>query len=205
MAGSRPPNTRSGVTTGGISWDYDASFRVTAEHVNAANTITFGYDADDLLTSAGALAYTRRADDGRTLTATLGSAVTSFTYSHFGEIATEDTRHGGTLLHGGTYTRDNGGRLTEHAETIGGTTITDAYGYDLAGRLTSVTRGGAAIASYTYDANGNRTSVTTSAGTVAATYDDQDRILTFGDRTYTHTPHGDVRSWRFQRHHHPDV
>ena len=114
--GLQTAETASGFTTGGVSWDYDASFRVTAEHVNAANTITFGYDDDGLLTSAGALAYTRRADDGLPLTATLGSAVTSFTYSHFGELATEDTRHGGTLLHGGIYTRDNGGRLTEHAK-----------------------------------------------------------------------------------------
>ena len=55
-----------------------------------------------------------------------------------------------------------------------------------------LTRGGALLASYTYDANGNRTSVTTSGGTIAATYDDQDRILTFGDRAYTHTAHGEV-------------
>jgi RHS repeat-associated protein len=61
--------------------------------------------------------------------------------------------------------------------------------------LTTVTRDGAPLATYTYDANGNRTSVTTSAGTVVATYDNQDRILTFGDRTYTHTPHGEVQSW----------
>jgi RHS repeat-associated protein len=66
---------------------------------------------------------------------------------------------------------------------------------DLAGRLTTVTRDGAPLATYTYDANGNRTSVTTSAGTVVATYDNQDRLLTFGDRTYTHTAHGEVQSW----------
>lgn len=51
------------------------------------------------------------------------------------------------------------------------------------------------LAAHTYDANGNRTSITTGAGTIAATYDDQDRILTFGARNYTHTPHGEVRSW----------
>jgi RHS repeat-associated protein len=112
-----------------------------------------------------------------------------------GELASEHSQHGGTPLYGATYTRDDGGRLADRAETIGGTTTTDSYGYDLAGRLTTVTRDGAPLATYAYDANGNRTSVTTSAGTVVATYDNQDRILTFGDRTYTHTPHGEVSSW----------
>ena len=48
---------------------------------------------------------------------------------------------------------------------------------------------------YGYDPNGNRNSVTTAGGTIAATFDAQDRIQTFGTRTYTHTPHGDVQGW----------
>ena len=78
---------------------------------------------------------------------------------------------------------------------INGVTTTDQFGYDLAARLATVTRGGSLVASYIYDANGNRTGVTTPAGTVTATYDSQDRILTSGSRTYTHTAHGDVASW----------
>jgi YD repeat-containing protein len=74
-------------------------------------------------------------------------------------------------------------------------TAVDAYTYDLAGRLQTVSRDANLLASYGYDPNGNRTSVTTASGTVAATYDAQDRIVTFGDRTYTHTAHGEVQSW----------
>jgi YD repeat-containing protein len=74
-------------------------------------------------------------------------------------------------------------------------TTTDAYGYDLAGRLASVTRNGVPYQSYGYDANGNRTSLTTTAGTIAATYDAQDRLVTWGTRSYTYTPHGDLASW----------
>lgn len=44
-----------------MTWNYDASFRVTTERINGANPITFAYDTDSLLTGAGSLTYTRRA------------------------------------------------------------------------------------------------------------------------------------------------
>jgi len=185
----------TGFLTGAVSWGYDASFRVTSERVNGASLISFGYDTDSLLTSVGALAYTRRASDGLLLTATLGGTATTLTYSNFGELSTEETFHSGTLLYRGIYARDAGGRLSERTETIGGLATNEVYSYDLSGRLTGVTRGGVPLASYTYDANSNRTSVTTDAGTVLATYDSQDRVVTFGDRTYTHSPNGEVQSW----------
>ena len=187
--------TFAGFVAGSVTWNYDSRFQVSNESINGANSITFGYDNDGLLTGAGNLTYTRDSANGLLTAATLGGTATTFTYSNFGELATEETRRGATVLYRGAYTRDNGGRIDTRTETIGGVMAADAYGYDLAGRLTTVTRGAAPLASYSYDANGNRTSVTTSAGTITATYDDQDRILTFGDRTYTHTAHGEVRSW----------
>ena len=187
--------TVSGFTTGSVAWDYDAFFRTATERVNAANAIAFTYDADNLLTGAGALTYTRRAGDGFPLTATVGSTLTTFTHSALGELATEDTAQGGTPIYRGVYTRDKGGRLSERTETIGGTATTEAYGYDLMGRLTTVTRDGVLLTFYAYDNNGNRTGVTTSAGTIAASYDAQDRVLTVGDRTYTHSADGEVQAW----------
>lgn len=82
--------------------------------------------------------------------ATQSGTTTTFGYNGFGELLGEHTTRAGMTLY---------------------------RGYDLAGRLTTVTRGGAPLAEYTYDANGNRTSVTTTAGTTTATYDAQDRIL----------------------------
>ena len=105
--------TFSGFTAGAVAWDYDASFRVTTERVNGANPITFAYDNDSLLTTAGALVYTRRATDGVLLTGTLGTTATTFTYSNFGELATEETRRGATVLYRGAYTRDDGGRISD--------------------------------------------------------------------------------------------
>lgn len=56
----------------------------------------------------------------------------------FGELDSEATA---TLFAVG-YTRDDLGRITERTETVLGVTRTDTYTYDLAGRLTGVTRGG---------------------------------------------------------------
>jgi RHS repeat-associated protein len=74
------------------------------------------------------------------------------------------------------------------------TTTTYGYSYDDAGRLTTVTRDGSPIATYRYDANGNRLSKTTPTGTETATYDAQDRLLSYGGTTYTWTANGALES-----------
>jgi len=88
------------------------------------------------------------------------------------------------------YTRDLLGRITRKVETLGGVTHTFDYGYDLAGRLSEVERDDVVTASYTYDPNGNRLS---GPGLVAPpTYDDQDRLLTYGNASYTYTENGEL-------------
>jgi RHS repeat-associated protein len=89
--------------------------------------------------------------------------------------------------------RDALGRVASFEETIDSVTREVEYGYDLAGRLETVTIDSTLVATYEYDDNGNRTAVI-SAGTVSATYDDQDRLLTFGDFEYIHTAAGELVS-----------
>jgi RHS repeat-associated protein len=81
--------------------------------------------------------------------------------------------------------RDDGGRITQKSETIAGESHTYGYGYDGAGRLNSVTRDGANVASYAYDSNSNR---------LPGTYDDQDRMIAHGGATYTYTGNGELAS-----------
>jgi RHS repeat-associated protein len=66
------------------------------------------------------------------------------------------------------------------------------YFYDEVGRLTQVDEGGVPVEAYSYDANGNRLTSTNSAGTFAATYDDQDRIETYGTVEYSFTLNGEL-------------
>ena len=90
------------------------------------------------------------------------------------------------------YIGDDLGRIV--TETIDGVTTTYGYAYDLAGRLTDVTRDAVAVAQYTYDANGNRLSHATPTTSVTGTYDDQDRLLSYGTASYTYADSGELET-----------
>ena len=58
--------------------------------------------------------------------------------------------------------------------------------------MEQVKEGETVLEEYSYDTNGNRTSVTKNGQTISATYDAQDRMLTYGDATYTYTDNGEL-------------
>ncbi|WP_348245998.1 RHS repeat domain-containing protein, partial [Salmonella enterica] len=87
-----------------------------------------------------------------------------------------------------TYTYDSLGRIVQKTETLAGITTINQYAYDPAGRLTEVKQNGVTTATYGYDANGNRTQVN---GAPIATYDAQDRLLTYGANSYTYSANGE--------------
>jgi len=90
------------------------------------------------------------------------------------------------------YDRDALGRITALRERIGGIETPRAFTYDSAGRLADVSVGGFAVAHWAYDGNSNRVGATTALGTVTADYDDQDRLLRYGDATFTYTANGEL-------------
>ena len=187
--------TWSGPVAGSVTRTYDTDFRVATESVNGANPITFQYDPDSLLTTAGALSLTRHPQHGLLTGTTLGSVADSYTYSTFGELSTYQASYSGLPQLNVQYTRDTLGRITQKVETIGGATDTYTYGYDPAGRLIDVTKNGPNVAHYDYDANGNRLSVTRPVtGTVTGSYDAQDRLVTYGAVSYTYTANGDLQT-----------
>jgi len=94
-----------------------------------------------------------------------------------------------------TYGRDSLGRIETKTETVLGVTHTNVYGYDLGGRLATVTADGSSTVTYTYDDNGNRlTRQTTGGGIESGTYDDQDRVLTYAGAAYEYTATGELAS-----------
>jgi len=97
-----------------------------------------------------------------------------------------------TTLFEVAFERDALGRITERVEEIDGVLRVFGYGYDEAGRLAAMTRNGTLEVAYTYDANGNRLTSEGVHGTFAGTYDDQDRLLTYGTATYTYTANGEL-------------
>ena len=193
--GSLPLSTTwSGTVVGSVSLTYDNNFRVVSESVNGANTVALGHDDDGLLTSIDGLTITRDPANGLISDASIGSVTNHRTYDNFGQMATNETKFGATSLYSVAYVRDSLGRIEQKTETIQGTTTVWVYSYDTAGRLWQVMKDGVLTSVYGYGANGNRLTKTTSAGTETATYDDQDRLLTYGKWAYTYTANGELRT-----------
>jgi len=89
------------------------------------------------------------------------------------------------------YVRDNLGRITSLFDTVAGVTTIHEYSYDVAGRLSTVRRNGAEVASYTYDPNGNRLTATGERPS-SGVYDAQDRLLSDGTSTYAYRGSGEL-------------
>jgi RHS repeat-associated protein len=185
-------NQWSGAVGGQVQRTYDADFRVNGVAVNGGNPLTIAYDLDGYVVSAGDMTLTRDAATGLVSGTSLDKITESFAYNNFGELTQYTAGGPGGAPMAQAYTRDKLGRVTNTSETIGGTATAWHYGYDAAGRLVSVDKGGAAAARYTYDANGNRTLVTASGTTETAAYDAQDRLATRGAIAYQFAATGEL-------------
>lgn len=183
--------TWSGAVRGTVGFNYDNDFRVVGQEVDAQE-IQFAYDADGLLTAAGAMALQRDATTGWLRGTSLGGVATQVDYNDLGETTELRATAGGQPVMRQSFARDALGRVQTLTETLDGITVTWGYGYDALGRLTSVTANGAAFAAYEYDANGNRVRVVDPRGEATGTYDAQDRMVTFGGATYAYTPNGEL-------------
>ncbi len=184
--------TWSGPVAGSVAVDYNDSFEPISRTVNGTLETTFAYDADGLLTRAGALELDYDFASGFPERAELGATAEEWTYTPFGELDTATARHGGSTLYAYDLDRDAGGRITSKTETIGGLPSVWEYGYDLAGRLEQVKRDGLVVETYGYDANSNRVTFSDFWGSGSATYDDQDRLLTYGATSFTYTANGEL-------------
>ncbi len=176
-----------------MSLEYNNDLRVTSASVNGGSTVTYQYDADGLLVGAGEMNLTRDSSTGLLLGTQLGSVTTQRTYNAFGELASETASYQGNILSQVQYSRDKLGRIVSKVETLDGVTTTFEYSYDLAGRLVEVKQDGVVTESYEYDANGNRVQALTSVqGMVLGSYDDQDRLIEYGENRYTYTANGEL-------------
>lgn len=187
--------TSTGSVNGTVSRSYNNNFWVTGISVNGTS-VNYAYDNDGLLTNAGVLNLARNVQNGLLTNTILGAVTTSHQYSGFAELDSEQADYTDTTtstvtnLYNATFTRDKLGRITQKTESVSGTSTVYDYGYDTAGRLDQVTTNGTVSSSYGYDTNGNRSS----HNTITGTYDEQDRLLTYGTASYSYTSNGELLS-----------
>jgi YD repeat-containing protein len=127
---------------------------------------------------------------------TLGAVVEQYTYApDFGELSTiqavASVAGSPRPLFSEELTRDALGRITAKTETLPTGVTTYGYTYDTVGRLTDVTVNGVLARHYGYDGNHNRTLVHEGTRTVRGAYNEQDRLMQYGSKTYAYTGNGD--------------
>ncbi|WP_437967423.1 DNRLRE domain-containing protein [Sorangium sp. So ce260] len=183
-----------GTGSGTVQWMYNNDFRVVSETINGGAAVSFGYDDDGLLDQAGGLALFRDPQNGLYTGSSVGVVSDTVTPDAYGAVAAYAAQVNGSTMYQVTYTPDALGRIENMTETIQGETHAYSYVYDLVGRLTDVYRDSVLTAHYDYDVNGNRTARTSSGGTEAGAYDDRDRLLSYGAKTYGMSPAGDLTS-----------
>ena len=186
--------TWSGTVSGYVAYGFDSNFRLDSLSVNGQSSITYTYDRDGRVTQAGDLELNLGACCGLVLGTSLGAVETTNSYNAFGERAGTTATFGLAGLYAEDQTRDLAGRIATRTETIFGKTSTYIYTYDADSRLVEVRIDGQLSTSYAYDSNGNRLSRTDALSTESGIYDVQDRLLSYGDETYTYTPNGELES-----------
>ncbi|WP_234023199.1 DNRLRE domain-containing protein [Sorangium cellulosum] len=179
---------------GRVQWTHDNDFRIDTETVTGGATINYDYDLDGYVSQVAGLTVSRHPANGLYTGSTVGIVSDTVTPDAYGAMATYVAQSGGSTIYEVTYTPDELGRVQSMTETIQGDTHTYEYAYDLAGLLYQVFRDGALAAHYDYDANGNRLGRTASSVVETGTYDDQDRLLTYGSKTYGISAAGDRTS-----------
>ena len=182
-----------GPISGIVAREYNDDFWVTSRAVNG-DAVSYAYDADGMLVTAGDLTIERDPANGLVTATTLGSVVTERSYNGFGELESETVTVAGVPLLDTRYTRDPLGRIVSKNETLLGVSHADAYVYDPAGRLATVTRDGVELAAYLFDANGNRLNRITPTGVENGVYDSQDRVMSYDGVDYSYTENGELLS-----------
>ncbi|MCP5013247.1 MAG: RHS repeat protein [Aestuariibacter sp.] len=182
--------TWTGMVAGTVERTYDANGRVDSLGVNGSDVVSFQFNEDGQLTQAGVLNISYDTQTGLLTGTDAGMASDALGYNSFGEALNYTMQYNGGDVYAEVYSYDDLGRISTKTETINRVATTYGYTYDLAGRLSQVRQNGALIADYSYDVNGNRLAETIAG--LNGTYDDQDRLLTYGPNTYNYTANGEL-------------
>jgi RHS repeat-associated protein len=186
-ASIRTMETWSGTIAGQFTVQLNNNLLAASRSVNGSS-VSYGYDPDQMLIQAGNMSLTRDPAFGFITGTTLGAAADQRGYDDRGLLTNYSAGANGIPLWSMNLSYDLIRRLTNKVETIAGQTQTFGYVYDLAGRLQQVSLNGAVNSAYTYDTNGNRLT----RNDETATYDAQDRVLTYAGSNFTWSSDGNL-------------
>ena len=183
--------TWSGPVGGEVEFSYNADFRLDTLRVNDS-AAAFDYDDDGLLVQADGLSLSYLPLNALLNRTLINGIKDTLAYNSFGELIRQESRSGGDLLYSAEFQRDKLGRIVQKEEIIESDTILYDYGYDLRGRLIEVLVDSGLYSRYQYDGNGNRLARIVPSDTLIGTYDDQDRLIQYGDLEMGYTSNGEL-------------
>jgi YD repeat-containing protein len=197
----------AGTVNGNVRVVYNNDFKIQTQWVNNSYPASYYYDDDGNLEHYYALYVNRNAQNGLPTgicPVQSGSCPAqtetrfydindTVKYNAYGEVNAYHAVQGNSSLFQTAYEMDDLGRITGLKETMLGDTVHYNYSYDLAGRLKEVYKDSVLDAVYEYDANGNRLASITPTDTVYGVYDAQDRLLSYGGKSFGYTANGSLR------------
>jgi RHS repeat-associated protein len=183
----------SGPFTGSVVMTLDSQGRIVGESVDGAAPIAYSFDKTGFLSSVGGVSVGRDAASGAVSQASLGVVQSTREYDSQGRPSHLAVSANGSPAIDVRYAYDLRGRVMSVTEARAGSKpVHTTYAYDTSGRLAGVTVDGTQVESDSYDAAGNRVSVKTPSGTVAATYDDRNRLISWGSAQYAFRADGQL-------------
>ena len=191
-AGKMPTSLAwSGAVSGSVSVALDANGRAIRESVNGSNNLDFTYDPAGNLTGVGPLSLERDPTTGLVTHTAIGAIETRQEFDEYKQLIRTTTTAAGKLLLDVRYTRDALERIKTVTEIFGnGKASKTEYSYDRADRLTAVRVNGRATETYNYDPAGNRVGLVRAKEDLRASYDDRERLVSFGNSQYKWMPDG---------------
>jgi RHS repeat-associated protein len=189
----------SGLLNNQISFNFNPDASVSEVQVSGADneisSTPLSYDKDGLLIKAGNLNYTRN-NFGAIAAANIGNQQSTNSFNNFGEIINAQSKYKNQILAEFKYSRDKFTRVSSVVESLRGmngwlSNTKNQYEYDKLGRLVKAINKGRQTV-YQYDGNGNRIKKSSFGENITADYDEQDRLVRYGNIYYSYNANGEL-------------
>lgn len=189
----------SGLVNHQVSFNFNPDASVSEVQVSGSDNVVsstlLNYDNDGLLIKAGNLNYVRN-DFGAISATSIGNLQSTNSFNNFGELTSSQSKYKNQILADFKYSRDKFARVSLVNESLRGingwlTNTKNQYEYDKLGRLVKAINNSRATI-YQYDGNGNRIKKSSFGENITADYDEQDRLIRYGNVYYTYNASGEL-------------